>query len=380
VTVTIGVNALFVRPGIVGGTETYVVELLRAMAGRLPEGLELVVYAGRGVVDEHPALADQHRVVVAPGRDVGPGGRVVLEHSWLAWQARRDGVAAVHHLGGTMPAVRSSPGIVTVHDLQPLLHPERFSAIKRTYLGVALPRSVSTAAAVVAVSDFTRRQIIERLAVPAARVHVVSTGLDPVAAPDRPVDVRRAYDLGTGPYFLYPAITYVHKNHTTLVGAFAALAAERPDVTLVLTGGEADAEGDVGEAIERLGLRGRVRRTGRVPAADLDALYRGAAALVLPSRYEGFGIPVLEAMARGCPVIAADATALPEAVAGAGLLVGPDDETGWTDAMRRLLDDEELARELRDAGARRAAERTWARSARDQVAVYESVLAEVSRR
>ena len=177
--------------------------------------------------------------------------------------------------------------------------------------------------------------------------------------------MRRRLDLGERPYFLYPAITYPHKGHEHLVRAFARLAGDRPDPLLVLTGGKGPREPALRELIGSLGLEDRVRRVGRVPEADLDNLYRGAVALVLPSRYEGFGMTVLEAMSRRCPVIAADATALPEVVGGAGLLVDPDDlatmeHSHGRPARRPGAPGARLA----NAGEARARTFDWRRSAR----------------
>jgi alpha-1,3-rhamnosyl/mannosyltransferase len=182
--------------------------------------------------------------------------------------------------------------------------------------------------------------------------------------------VRRRHDLGDRPVFLYPAITYPHKGHEHLVRAFAGVARARPEPLLVLPGGPAGREPDLLALIGELGLGDRVRRIGRVSDDELDALYREAVALVLPSRYEGFGMTVLEAMSRRCPVIAADATALPEVVGDAGLLVDPDDPAPWSAAMLELLDDPARHRRLADAGEARARTFDWSRSARRLADVY----------
>jgi alpha-1,3-rhamnosyl/mannosyltransferase len=225
--------------------------------------------------------------------------------------------------------------VVTIHDLQPLDHPENFSAVKRAFLGRALPRTARRARFVTTPSEFVRRGVIAQLGVDDARAFVVSA---PITVADRPLELPRPPFVGDRPFFLYPAITYVHKNHAVLVDAFARVVAERSDALLVLTGGEGPCEADLRAQIERLGLTTSVLRPGRVPASELDALVAHATALVFPSRYEGFGLPVAEAMAAGCPVIAADATALPEVVDDAGVLVAPDDVDAWHRAMRRQLD------------------------------------------
>jgi alpha-1,3-rhamnosyl/mannosyltransferase len=136
-----------------------------------------------------------------------------------------------------------------------------------------------------------------------------------------------------------------------------------PDITLVLTGAKGSMEVRIAKAVRELGIESNVRRLGYIPSQDLDALYDEAIALTFPSRFEGFGAPVLEAMARGCPVIAADATALPEVVGDSGCLVSPDNADHWHQAMLELSEGEEDAQRYAKAGLARAGEFTWARSA-----------------
>jgi alpha-1,3-rhamnosyl/mannosyltransferase len=155
-----------------------------------------------------------------------------------------------------------------------------------------------------------------------------------------------------------------------LLEAFADLHRDHPDALLVLTSGEAQMADDITAAIERLGLTGHVLRLGRIPEGDIVALYREAVALTFPSLYEGFGLPVLEAMSCGCPVLASDATALPEAVGGAGVLLPPSDPRAWTAAMDRVLTDATFAAALAAAGAERIAAFDWHASARTQIDVY----------
>jgi len=178
------------------------------------------------------------------------------------------------------------------------------------------------------------------------------------------------YDLGDRPYFFLPAITYPHKNHLMLLHAFAEVHREHPEALLVLTSGEAQMNAAITETIDQLGLTGHVRRLGRVPARDIVALYHEATALTFPSLYEGFGLPVLEAMSSRCPVLASDATALPETAGGAAVLLPPTDPAAWAQAMGRLLTDQAWAAELAAAGEARIAAFDWHASARTQIDVY----------
>jgi alpha-1,3-rhamnosyl/mannosyltransferase len=148
-----------------------------------------------------------------------------------------------------------------------------------------------------------------------------------------------------------------------LIEAFAAVSRMHPDVCLVLTGAKGSMEVRVAKEIAERGIQDRVKRLGYISGRDLDGLYHEAEALVFPSRFEGFGAPVLEAMSRGCPVIAADATAVPEVVGDAGRLVSPDNPDDWSDEMKQVLEDGELRAMLSKLGRRRARELSWSHSA-----------------
>jgi alpha-1,3-rhamnosyl/mannosyltransferase len=272
----------------------------------------------------------------------------------------------------------SSPAVLTIHDLQPLAMPANFSMVKRNYLAAMLPRSARAARLVVTPSDHARHEVVDRLRVDPDRVRTVPHGIAPPGPPPSAAEraaVRARHGLmPDGPFFLYPAIAYPHKNHALLVEAFADVAGQDPAVALVLTGGAGPQDGSLTDRIAGLGLTACVRRLGRIPRRDLDVLLAEATALVFPSRYEGFGAPVLEAMARACPVIVAEATALPEVVGDAGLLVDPSDPEAWAQAMTNILVDDARRKELGTAGLARAAMFTWTRAADALAGAYRQAL------
>jgi len=366
----VGVNLLWLVPGVVGGSEEYTTRLIAALQDEpRPDDVELILFVLRPFLDVYPDLAAAHTTVVCPISGTSKAVRIAAEATWLARQARRCRVDLMHHAGGTIPLFRSAPSIVTIHDLQPLLLPDNFSRAKQAYLRWRLPPSARKARLVVTLTEYTRQTIVERLHVDASDVELVAPGYTSTLAEDPEGDPRQTYDL-SGPFFLYPAITYPHKNHEVLLRAFAQVVAHDPTALLVLTGGPAQMEDALAELASALGIEERIRRLGRIDRGDLNWLYRNAAALTFPSRFEGFGLPVLEAMGHGCPVIAAKATALPEVVGESGVLVGPDDIDGWSAAMIELLHDEPRREWLAEAGIARTAEFRWSASGEQLRQVY----------
>jgi glycosyltransferase involved in cell wall biosynthesis len=357
----IGINLLWMVPGVVGGSETYMARLLSGLAER-STAFDYTIFALPQFKEAHPVMAKTFKMAYAPVSGQWKSFRVAGENTWLVQQCRKRKIALVHYAGGVVPMIRTSRPVLTIHDLQYLYYPEYFTKTKLNYLKVMVPRSAETARLVLVPSEYTRRTVIERLNIDPSIVIVVPHGVSPREGKETTQEIRGRYDI-SGPFFLYPAITYPHKNHLVLIDAFAKVLKTHPETTLVLTGAKGSMEVRMRSAIQGLGIGDRVKRLGYIPSDDLDALYHEAVAMTFPSRFEGFGAPVLEAMARGCPVIAADATALPEVVEEHGCLVSPDNSDHWAQAMAEVLDDAELRNRFSKSGLERAREFTWTRSA-----------------
>jgi glycosyltransferase involved in cell wall biosynthesis len=385
----IGVNLLFLVPGHVGGSEPLLTNVLRAlgtMGGDTkgppeggPEGVpgatcdpELVIFALRGFCRAHPDLAERFSVVEIPwSRNVQPL-RIAAEHSWLPIEAARRRLDLVHHGVGTAPFLKTLPTVVTIHDIQYRHYPRNFSPAKRAWLSANVPLAARRSEVVCVPSRFVADDLVRSFRIDPEDVVVVPFGSQGLlgSSPAAPGQARERYRLER-PFFLFPGTAYPHKNHRFLIRAYAPLAAE---ADLVLTGPPWPHDDRVFEEVRRLDLRDRVRHLGVVPREDLGGLYRAAAALAYPTRFEGFGAPALEAMSLGCPVIASNAAAVPEVVGEAGVLLDPDDLEGWTRALGRILDDETHRRDLARRGLARAAEFSWERAGRLQLSAYEKAL------
>ena len=297
-----------------------------------------------------------------------------------AFASRLRGVRGIvhltnHHLGRYARVLRQ-PYVMTLHDVMRLLDlrgadpPLICSLTARDRLMLRLDYDgVRRAAALLCPSRFAARDAVARLGIREERVTIVPWGVDHERF--RPV-ARRLFEF---PYVLYVGTEQPRKNVASLLRAFAALAAERPDLRLVKVGapgGEGDAfRGRTERVVDELRLGDRVVFTGRIPEDELVAAYAGAACLVLPSLHEGFGLPPLEAMACGCPVVVSTAGSLPEVVGDAGLVVEPEPRA-LADAIRATLHDDRRT-ELRARGLRRAARFTWRAAAERSLDVYRSL-------
>jgi glycosyltransferase involved in cell wall biosynthesis len=273
------------------------------------------------------------------------------------------------------PVRRNIRTIVTIHDLSFVREPESVMPGMSNHLNRWVPRSVARADAVIAVSEATCRDLIELYQTPPAKIkvlyHGVTSNFRPVVDPAHLQEVRQKYGLGQSPFILSVGTVQPRKNYQRLIQALGRVVGE---IKLVIAGGKGWNYENILAEIDKQGLQGRVHFTGFVAEADLPALYSAATIFVYPSLYEGFGLPVLEAMACGLPVIASDQSSLPEVVGKAGLLVNPGQVEAIAAAISRLLEDEALRQALSSAGLARAAEFTWAKMAAQLVELYQQVL------
>jgi glycosyltransferase involved in cell wall biosynthesis len=285
---------------------------------------------------------------------------------------------ATEHL---LPPLRRVKSVFTFHDAIYALFPKYHLPMNRAYLGLMMPRFLRRADAIITISECSRRDAARLYGVADDRMRVIYEGVDPrfrpVEQPETLEQVRRRYALPAA-YLLAVGTLEPRKNLSTLLEAFVAVKARsgRQDLRLVIVGKKGWLFQDFFRRLRELGLDdGRqVVFPGYVADGDLPAVYAGAACFVFPSLYEGFGLPVLEAMASGAPVVCSDVSSVPEVAGDAALTASPEDAGAFAWAVERILADPDLRRDLRARGLQRAAGFTWERTARQTQEVYASVL------
>jgi glycosyltransferase involved in cell wall biosynthesis len=265
---------------------------------------------------------------------------------------------------------------VTVHDLGYLHYPQAHTRWGRRYLQWSTAHNARTASQIIADSEATKRDLVEYCRTPPERITVVYPGHDPTFAPVRdPVqlnNVRERYGV-PGRYALYVGTLQPRKNLGRLLAACAYLARECQDVHLVIAGKKGWLQESLLAQVRELGLQEHVHLTGYVPQRDLPALISGASVFVLPSLYEGFGLPVVEAMACGTPVICSRVSSLPEVVGDAALLIDPHDTADIARSIQRVLRDDRLQQDLTRKGLERASLFSWDRAAQQVLDILLSV-------
>jgi glycosyltransferase involved in cell wall biosynthesis len=374
--VHVGLNLIYLVPGETGGMEVVARELIPALSRAAPD-LRLTAFINREAAEagEGPWIEEIPSVVV-PVRARRRTEWVRGEQQLLPRMARREQVDLVHSFASTAPGWGRFRRVVTIHDLIYRIYPEAHSGVlslgMRVLVGLAARRSHR----VIADSMSTRDDLVRLLGVPNERIDVVPLGVaDGDHEPPAPEDELRArYDLGARPLALSVSAKRPHKNLVRLLEALELIPAERRPV-LVLPGYSTWHESELRERARAARLEDDVRFLSWVPARDLEGLYAASSCFVFPSLYEGFGLPVLEAMRRGLPVACSDRSSLPEVAGNAALMFDPEDPRAIAAAVERLLTDAELAERLRRAGRDQAAGFTWAATADGTVQSYRRALA-----
>jgi glycosyltransferase involved in cell wall biosynthesis len=372
--VHVALNLGFLTPGEMGGIEIYSRRLSEALARR--DDVALTLLLPRAAATD-PAWRSLGRVVALP---VDPRRRVDwvrADQVHIPRAAARAGAEVLHSLASTGPVHGGVPRIVTVHDLHYRAEHEAHFGLRALGMRVLVPAAAKRSNRVIVPSRATRSDVLRYLRVPADRVDVVPEALGHrVATPRRTRHAVRT-ELGAGerPLLLTVSAKRPHKNLMRLLGALSRLPEERRPL-LVMPGYATPHETELRTRASELGLEQSVRFLGWLSETELEDLYQASEAFVFPSLLEGFGLPVLEAMARGLPVLSSDRPSLVEVAGDAALLFDPEDEVSMAGAIERLLGDADLAERLGAAGRAQAARFTWEATAEGTVACYRRALAD----
>jgi glycosyltransferase involved in cell wall biosynthesis len=372
----VGLDLLYLVPGESGGRESYARELVPAMLERSPE-LELVAFVNRDAGAALGAeLGQSVRTVVLPLTARSRAGWALGELALLSVAARRQRVRLLHSMANFGPASGPFRRVLTIHDLQYQAVPELLSAPARAATHGLISIAARRADRVIAVSAAGRDEIRSGLGIPAELIDVVPNGMRP-APPSAPEGNKRPrLELGRRPIVLAVATNLPHKNLPALIDALALIDPHaRP--TLVFAGHVTD-DGTLRSAALAAGVADSVHAIGRLTSEQLEDLYAQAACLVLPSLHEGFGLPVLEAMARALPVTCSDIPALREVAANAAIYFDPHAPEQIAGRITELLTDSALAERLRRLGVARAASFSWRAAAEGTLASYERAMRGVS--
>lgn len=352
----IGVNALYLIPGGVGGTEIYLRNLLRALAG-IDSTNEYVLLTNRETGrDLAPAQANFH-IAGQPVRASFRPARILWEQLVLPLAIAGQHIDVLLNPGFTAPILCGCPQVTVFHDLQHKRHPEHFRGFDLLFWRFLLFWSAHVSPSLIADSAATRADLLRFYRLPDTKIRVIPLGVDPkffeIAQARRPE-----------PILLTVSTLHPHKNLDRLLRAFAVFHRARPEFRLVIAGLRGFDTANLERLRHELGLSDFVEFTGWIPREDLYDLYARAFAFLYPSTFEGFGLPVLEALAAGVPTACSNIEPLASTAGDGALQFNPEDEQALLDAMTRLVCDEPLRAQLAAAGSERAAQFSWETTAR----------------
>lgn len=321
-------------------------------------------YAAAQGINLHLSRLPTHRPVL----------RILWEQVIQPWAALRSGVDLIHGMAFIGPLISACPYVVTVHDLSFLFYPQGFRAMNRFYLRLFARLSVQRARRVIAVSESTKRDLVRQYGLLPGKVDIVHNGVDPIfrVMPATQVAAFRAKHALPERFILFVGTLEPRKNVSRLMEAYARLPSTRPP--LLLVGGKGWLYDEVFACAQTLGLNNEMVFVGYVPIEDLPLWYNAAELFVYPSLYEGFGLPPLEAMACGTPVITSETSSLPEVVGGAALCIDPTDTEALAAAMQQALADADLREQMRSTGLAQARGFSWQATALGTVASYRRAL------
>ena len=356
----IGVNALYMIPGGVGGTEIYLRGLLAGLAG-IDAANQYLIFTNRETGPDLIPRQPNFQRLPQPVPAVSRPARIFWEQAALPLAAARQSLDVMLNPGFTAPLLCPCPQVTVFHDLQHHRHPEYFRWFDLPFWQFFLFWSAHVSRLLLAVSATTAADLLKYYHLPESKVRVTPEGVDPVF-----FDIARRRH--PEPFLLSVSTLHPHKNLDGLLRAFARFRRTHPEFRLVACGLHGHFAGPLHDLRDSLGLRDAVTFPGWIPREDLHDLYARAWAFLYPSRFEGFGLPLLEALASGIPTACSQIEPLSSIAAGAALEFDPLDTAAMAEAMLRITDDEALRARLAEAGPRRAAQFSWRATAEGTLA------------
>jgi glycosyltransferase involved in cell wall biosynthesis len=369
----IGIDVTPLPPNPVGAGN-YIIQLVRALASMETEH-EFVIFTqkSRHELIDVPVKPNMEWVVLS---DKSPGLRLVWEQTVLPGLVHSTGVELLHSLHYTRPLVLPCASVVTFHDLTFFLFPELHTRTKRVFFPIAMRLSAHIADALLSVSESTRRDAIRLLHIPEEKIFTTPLGVNEEFQIISDLAIlescRLRYKLPEN-FILFVGLLEPRKNLPLLIKAYARLLEIDDAPPLVIVGRQGWGYKEILQQIEVLNLKDKVHFTGYVPAQDMPIVYNLAQVFVYPSIYEGFGLPPVEAMACGTPVITTDVSAMRDHVGDAGILVPSQDQDALVQAMRKILHDPDLRKRLSLRGRQQAANFTWKNTALETLKAYQYV-------
>ncbi|HET7059368.1 MAG TPA: glycosyltransferase family 1 protein [Nitrospiraceae bacterium] len=355
-----------------GGVGWHMYHLLQALVD-LKEDLEFVCYVERGSLRRHEAEIREQ------WKDNPALKWIETSRLMRRWRGTMDGLDLYHGMNFRLRTAGRCGAIVTIHDVwldrNPHLSPKLFGQ-RRSF--IRTKRMAQRAAKVITVSEHSAGDIVDLYGLPREKIAVIYNGVSqdfrPTSDPVGLTQLQRRLSIPTERFILFAGGADPRKNHQTLLKAYARCAALFPSHSLIMVGDVTHRFGDIRETARTFDVEDRIICPGPLSLEALRLLYAHADVFVFPSLYEGFGMPVLEAMACGTPVITSRTTSLPEVAGDAAVLVNPEDAEELADAIMRVLDDDALQSRLRSKGLERVKQFTWQRAARQTLSVYREVV------
>ncbi len=365
----IGINALYLIPGKTGGMSVYLINYLKYLQEIDTEN-EYYIYTSTEGADALNVSAPNFHKVRCPM----PARLRSFHYFWelfiLPFQALKDRIELLHSMANIAPIYLPCKSVITIHDIRPYYISSDFPRSFTYMFKKLLPLMAKHAARVITVSEYSKKAISDVLDITTDKITAIplASGLGPVTEKAKK-EIKAQYNIDGYIFTLLTAIP--HKNMDGLIKAYKILASRQKEVPeLVVAGITGPVLEDVKNRVRGWGLEKKIIFPGYIPDEHLPALYQSARLFIFPSKYEGFGLPVLEAMSYGVPVVSSSFTALPEVVGDAGLMFDPDNPDEMADAMERVLGDEELSRNLVEKGLQKAAAYSWEKVAKETLKVY----------